>query len=97
MEGSGDGRCPRWRTVDRELEGRLFEKRAWKSALADDPAQSATVDFTMKRHWQGHWSASHHDMTATLSHSLKAMVRQQIAQLRTGEDPQFRHASRPAL
>jgi hypothetical protein len=44
--------------------------------LTDDPAQSATVDFAMKRHGQGHWSASHHDMTATLPHSLKAMFRQ---------------------
>jgi hypothetical protein len=44
--------------------------------LANNSAQSAAVDFTVKRHRQGHRSASHHDVAATLSHALKAMFGQ---------------------
>lgn len=51
----------------------LFEKRAWESALTDDPAQGATVDFAMKGHGKRDRAASHHDMTAALSHSLKTV------------------------
>jgi hypothetical protein len=52
----------------------LFEKRSWKSALANDSAQSATVDFAMNGYGQGDGPASHYDMTAPLPHALKPVL-----------------------
>ena len=40
----------------------------------------------MKRYWKGDFASAHHNVTATLSHALKAMFRQEIAQLRAGKD-----------
>jgi len=80
--------------VEEGIEHSGFKKRARQSALPDDRSERAAIHPAV----QGarNRPAAHDRMAAALTHALKALLREQVAEFRAREDAELMHAKVPA-